>query len=101
MNIRYRLYGMAGESDELLDAMAPRVGHYLMSALGRGAYLVLGVKDRGKRGGLGEPVHRLYVLDVERVPRADGEAAAEAGLCHSIAWDSRRRKPRRLASLAP
>lgn len=92
MKVRYRFYGMAGESDELIDAMAPRVGHYLMSQ--RCAYLVLGVRDRGKRGGLGEPVHRLYLLEVERALRADAEAAAHAGLTHSIAWDPRGRKRR-------
>lgn len=92
--IRYRVYG-SGDDD------GPRVGHYIMAARGRGAYLVLGVVDRGKRGGLGEPVHHLYAVQVDRVPRADGEAAIAAGICHSIAWDSRGRKPRRLAGFSP
>jgi hypothetical protein len=89
--IRYRLY-------DGHDGDGPRVGHYIMSRRGRGAYLVLGVKDRGRRGGLGEPVYHLFAVDVERVPRAEGDAAIPAGIVHGITWDSRRRKPRQLVS---
>lgn len=89
MKIRYRLYGSADD---------PRVGNFVMSPRGRGAYLILGVKARGKRGGLGQPTFRLFTLDVERVPRADVEVALGECAVYSITWDRRARKARRLGS---
>lgn len=49
----------------------PRVGEYMMTERGRGGYLVLGINDRGKRGGLGKPTYRLLILTVERVSRQE------------------------------
>lgn len=74
----------------------PMHGDYLMSERGRGGYLILKVDNRGRRGGLGEPVHTLLVLTVERVTRA--EALDHIDRLYGIRWD--RPKRRRALPLA-
>lgn len=81
MKIRYRLYDGSGA--------LPMHGDHMMSRRGRGGYLILGVEDRGKRGGLGAPTYRQLLLTVERVSRAECEAAARLW---TIKWDRRRRR---------
>lgn len=88
MKIRYRIY------DD--DRGVPMHGHYLMSERGRGGYLIVDVKDGGRRGGLGEPVFRLCSLTVERVSRA--ECLEHADRLWSIKWDARRTRPARRLS---
>lgn len=66
------------------------MGCYLMSARGRGGYLILGVVDKGRRGGLGRPVHISLVLTVERVSRSECEANRH--LCWPLVWDRRVRR---------
>jgi hypothetical protein len=83
MKIRYRWSAPP-------DARRPMHGDYLMSARGRGGYLILGIDDRGPRGGLGQPVYELLVLTVERVPRA--ECLANEDRLFGIQWDSRKRR---------
>jgi hypothetical protein len=85
MKIRYRIYDAADQP--------PMLGDYLMSERGRGGYLILGVEDRGARGGLGEPVFRLVLLAVERVPRA--ECLANCDRLWTIKWDRRKRRANR------
>lgn len=81
------------------DNRSPMHGDYLMSARGRGGYLILGVNDKGPRGGLGEPVYTLLILTVERISRA--ECLANADRLWGIQWDSRKRKaPRRLSDVS-
>ncbi len=86
MKIRYRFYG----PDEI-----PMHGDYLMSHHGRGGYLILGVDNRGERGGLGEPVYCLIVLDVERVSRAEcvqNGAGRPGPELWALKWDRRKRR---------
>ena len=64
MKVRYRFY-------DARDEQSPMHGDYLMSARGRGGYLIVGVDDRGPRGGLGEPIYQLLLLSVERVSRTE------------------------------
>lgn len=85
MKIRYRVYGR--------EAGLPTHGDYLMSGRGRGGYLILGVEDRGPRGGLGEPVYGLVLLTVERVSRT--ECLANSDRLWSIKWDARKRRATR------
>jgi hypothetical protein len=89
MKIRYRWYGDADKG--------PMIGCYLMSLRGRGAYLVLGVDNRGRRGGLGEEVYFLLSLTVERVPRAEAEAAPRERF-YALYWDKRLKRSWRLAT---
>ncbi len=76
----------------------PRLGDYLLSAgpRARAAYQILGIADRGSRGGLGEPVYRLLILTVERVPREEALRCREGYM--EFEWD--RRPKRRAQSLA-
>ncbi len=83
--IRYRLY------EPWRDDM-PRMGDHLMSQRGRGGYLIVGVVDKGMRGGLGEPVFRQLLLSVERVSRAE---CKEHDRLWSIKWDKRKRRASR------
>lgn len=89
MKIRYRIYGD--------DGRLPLHGDYLMSQRGRGGYLILGVEDRGPRGGLGSPVFNLVLLTVERVSRA--ECLEHSNRLWNTKWDARKRRAaRRLAA---
>ena len=77
----------------------PGIGDYIVPSgpRCRAAYLVLGAVDRGKRGGLGEEVYRLFVLSIERCPRAE----ALAGRYCEVLWDRpAKRRARRLAEYA-
>lgn len=43
---------------------APMIGGYILSASRpRGGYLITGVRNLGRRGGLGEPVHYALVIE--------------------------------------
>lgn len=92
MSRKLRLRWNSDDPDEL-----PAIGHYLvpMGPRCRAAYLILGIDDRGPRGGLGVPVYTLYVVAVERVPRAE----AMRGPYMAFAWD-RRPTTRRAMTLA-
>jgi hypothetical protein len=70
------------------DAEMPMHAHYVASARGRGAYLILGVNNRGVRmhKQTGEP-HILLVLTVERVGRAAIDQPD--AVVHWIVWDRR------------
>ena len=85
--IRYRWH--ADPTDRIPP---PMHGDYLMSERGRGGYLILAINNRGRRGGLGVPVHTLLVLTVDRVSRA--EALANVDRLYSIKWDSRAKRRR-------
>jgi hypothetical protein len=82
--IRYRWYSLPADP----PGSGPRIGRYLIAPTRpRGGYLIVGLADRGKRGGLGAEVHQLFVLDVERVSR---EEVLASGDYLFIVWDSRR-----------
>ena len=68
-------------------------GDYLMSQRGRGGYLILGAENRGRRGGLGEPVYDQLLLTVERVPRS--ECIQNEDRLWGIKWNRRRRRATR------
>jgi len=79
--IRYRWYGP--------DHLRPMVGNYVASEHARRAYLVLGVKDRGRRMQPGGE-HTMLILTVESmsVAAALADPAAEFW---PLKWDSRAR----------
>lgn len=87
MKIRYRFYRDGA------DGRSPMHGHYLMSERGRGGYLIVGVDNRGPRGGLGQPVYDLLMLTVERTTRA--ECQANQDRLWGIKWDARKRRATR------
>jgi hypothetical protein len=93
MYLRFRIYPVDIVRAHL-EVRPPGVGHYLLAA--KAAYLVLGVKCVGKRGGLGNPVCWIYRLEVERVPRAEAEARVEDGIVTPIEREPRRRRRRSL-----
>lgn len=71
---------------------APMIGGYILSASRpRGGYLITGVRNLGRRGGLGEPVHYALVIETERCSVAD----TDPGPVWTIRWDSRGRRRRR------
>lgn len=73
---------------EQSEAAAPRVGYYLLSPKRpRHGFLIHKVDNRGRRGGLGVPVHILLVLTVERVSVDEARAAGDR--CYPITWDTR------------
>lgn len=83
------------------DDRRPGMGDYMVpdGPRAHAAYLVLGVVDRGSRGGLGSPVHRLLILHVERCQRGE---AVTSGRFHWFTWDKRtRRPPRHFEDFAP
>lgn len=70
----------------------PMHGEYLMAPRGRGGYLILNVTNRGRRGGVGQPVRQLLIVDVERVSRQTvlNEIKNPDGPeCWKIFWDRR------------
>lgn len=89
MKIRYRW--------DLPIEEAPMHGCYIMSTgRPRTSYLILGVDNRGRRGGLSEQVYTLLILTVER--RSVAEARANAEHCWPIVWDKRQKRSRSLAT---
>ena len=76
-----------------LEGELPIHGEYMCSGpRARWGYLILGVHNRGKRGGLGKPVHHLLDIEVERVPKQE----ALSRPCWLITWNKRNKRRRRV-----
>lgn len=74
----------------------PMIGQFMLSeGRPRGGYLIVGIKNLGKRGGLGRPTFRQLLIEVERV---SVDQARGGDCCWLFKWDSRAPRKRRLAA---
>lgn len=68
----------------------PAIGGYILSdsARPKWGHLIMGVRNRGKRGGLGSPAHYALTIQTERVPVDE----ARQGPTWIISWGRRRKR---------